>query len=159
MFREASGLPFSVTVPTANYRAGDFSGISVNGGAAGAAYLLNLGTTALGAYEGFLFLIGALFVPLLGVLTADYLVVHRSRYTDVGFYPSARAVQPLALVSWMVGIAVYWLIVPPPFLPVNLNLQWLGASLPSFAAAGVSHWTLVRAMARRRARPASAAAP
>src|SRR5262249_50781728 len=32
-FREASGLNFSVTVPTAAYRNGDFSSISPNGGA------------------------------------------------------------------------------------------------------------------------------
>src|SRR5262249_52430573 len=32
-FREASGLPFSVTVPTTAYRNGDFSAISPNGGA------------------------------------------------------------------------------------------------------------------------------
>src|SRR5579871_5543719 len=33
MFRESSGLPFSDTVPTAAYRNGDFSAISVNGNA------------------------------------------------------------------------------------------------------------------------------
>ncbi len=128
-------------------------------GAAAAAYLLNLGLGAAGVYENFLLLIGALFVPLLGVLTIDSLVLRRSDYANAEFYPSARTVRPLSLVSWFTGILVYWLIAPPPFLPISLNLQWLGASLPSFGAAALSNWTLARAAARLRARRAAVVTP
>lgn len=133
-------------------------GISI-AGAATAAYLTGLGAGAAGVYESFLLLIGALFVPLLGVLTVDALAVRRLGYGEGDFYPTARALQPLALASWAVGVAVYWMIAPPPMLPLNLNLQWLGASLPSFSVAALSYWTLHRSAAWLRARRAPAAAP
>ncbi len=68
-------------------------------------------------YEWFLLMIGALFVPLSGALISDYLA---------GEAP-ARRVRWESLASWAIGVAVYVLIVN--------YCSWLGASLPSFAAA------------------------
>ena len=61
-------------------------------------------------YEGFLLLIGAVFVPLFGVLAADYFVMRRGRY-DPGGAPRRerrgrrRARRPLAgALAWALGI-------------------------------------------------------
>ena len=59
-------------------------------------------------YQDFLFLLGAFFVPLLGVLLAHWLLngAHYSR-EDVF---DAPAVRPALVAAWLVGFAVYqWL--------------------------------------------------
>ncbi|MEM2909817.1 MAG: cytosine permease [Nitrososphaerota archaeon] len=78
-------------------------------------------------YESFLLMIGALFVPLLGVASAEFFV-NRGRSSIVleEFYEKARAVRPENMLAWIFGIATYVAVVS--FVPE------LGASLPSFAA-------------------------
>ncbi len=96
-------------------------------------------------YQGFLYLLGSFFIPLFGVLAADYFVVGGRRK------PSERAEEYKlprdnrwrlrALVAWVLGIAAYHIANPSiigsilPFWatlwPPSLGL--VGASLPSFA--------------------------
>jgi NCS1 family nucleobase:cation symporter-1 len=99
-------------------------------------------TIGLRAYESFLLLLGSFFVPLFGVLLADWLVAGRRYGRDDVF--SAPAFRPALIASWLAGFALYhWLHVPPlgPSWWVDIVEQThqpdlgIGASLPSFAGA------------------------
>jgi putative hydroxymethylpyrimidine transporter CytX len=94
-------------------------------------------------YQSFLFLLGAFFVPLLGVLLAHWLLsgMHYSR-DDVFGAPAAR---PVLLIAWLVGFVVYqwlhpvgpswWLDLVEPLRPPTGGLDTIGVSIPSFLAA------------------------
>jgi putative hydroxymethylpyrimidine transporter CytX len=90
-------------------------------------------------YEPFLFLLGSAFVPLFGVLLADWLVARR-RYVEADFFASARF-RPAPMLAWLAGFAVYqWLHPTGPArwtdLVAHARPQDIGgASLPSFAVA------------------------
>lgn len=79
-------------------------------------------------YESFLFLIGAVFTPLFGVVTADYFVLRRRKATVTDFYENCPRVVWEAVVSWAFGVGVYVLFLR--FLPT------FGASIPSFLFPG-----------------------
>lgn len=71
----------------------------------GAICLILALTVPLAQYENFLLLIGTFFVPLFGVLAADYFVLRRS-YTEADLY------QPLAfrwegVIAWALGVVTY----------------------------------------------------
>jgi len=92
-------------------------------------------------YESFLLLLGSCFVPLFGVLLADWLA-SGARYSREQIF-SAPAWRPELLVAWLVGFLLYhWLHEPPlgPSWWVDLVEETgqpnigIGASLPSFAA-------------------------
>jgi nucleobase:cation symporter-1, NCS1 family len=95
-------------------------------------------------YESFLLLLGSFFVPLFGVLLADWLL-SGARYTRQQIF-AAPAWRPELLGAWLVGFLVYhWLHEPPlgPSWwvdvversdPQNLGV---GASVPSFAVSFV----------------------
>jgi NCS1 family nucleobase:cation symporter-1 len=99
-------------------------------------------TIELRTYESFLLLLGSFFVPLFGVLLADWLVAGmRYRQSDIF---SAPAYRPALIASWILGFALYhWLHEPPlgPSWWVDIVEETrqpgvgIGASLPSFAAA------------------------
>jgi len=97
-------------------------------------------------YEGFLLLIGSFFVPLFGVLAADYFVLRRRRYqVDELYRPQGRywyrqGVNLWAVAAWALGVVAYQLIAR--FLP------WLGATIPSFVVAFALHWLLARGRGR-----------
>jgi nucleobase:cation symporter-1, NCS1 family len=94
-------------------------------------------------YQSFLFLLGAFFVPLLGVLLAHWLLngAHYSR-DDVFEAPTFR---PALLVAWLLGFAVYqwlhpvgpswWIDAVEPLRPPTGGLDAIGVSIPSFLAA------------------------
>jgi putative hydroxymethylpyrimidine transporter CytX len=87
-------------------------------GVAGAAWLFGQPDEGIQSYEFFLFLIGSIFVPLFGVFLADYFVVHRgwSMRTQALFDRQIREhaprVNPRALLSWLLGFAMYHWVVP-----------------------------------------------
>lgn len=105
------------------------------------ALVLNIGN-----YVNFLTLIGSVFVPMFGVLAADYFLAGRSKSWDVSVTARSRWGM---LVAWLVGLAVYQLINPGAvgawsrmwtdlaawlhFTPAS----WMSASLFSFLAAGI----------------------
>jgi len=93
------------------------------------------------SYQRFLLLLGAVFVPLLGVLLADWLLAG-AHYTRRHIF-DGPAVRPGCLVAWLAGFLVYeWL-----YQPTDLGFwtSWIGhlptpsyqfgASIPSFAVA------------------------
>jgi putative hydroxymethylpyrimidine transporter CytX len=103
------------------------------------------------AYEIFLIYIGAIFVPLLGVLAADYFLLRNRRY-DVeeaaragGPYAYLGGVNVIAIAVWGLGILLYWWI-------YNFAPQ-IGATIPSFALAFLLYAAVGR-LARRAPRPA-----
>ena len=85
-------------------------------------------TVPIAEYEHFLLLIGASFVPLFGVMLADYFIVRRGEYLTEEFYEKASGVRVGAIASWLAGFAVYYL--------MAYVLPWLGfgATLPSLAS-------------------------
>ena len=94
-------------------------------------------------YQPFLFLLGSFFVPLFGVLLADWLLAGRHyRREDIFDAPELR-VAPV--VAWLAGFCLYqWLYPDGPGWWTRLvahthphALPWGGASIPSFLAAFV----------------------
>jgi putative hydroxymethylpyrimidine transporter CytX len=96
-------------------------------------------------YEGFLYLIGAMFVPLFGVALTDYFVVRRRKldlaelYQPGGRYWYSGGFHVAAFAAWALGFAVYEVI--------EMRGYAIGASIPSMMAAGLSYWLASR---RRR---------
>ena len=94
-------------------------------------------------YQSFLYLLGAFFVPLLGVLLADWLLA-RHRYEPAEIF-RAPELRPDLLLTWLIGFAVYqwlhpigpgwWVDAVEAVRPQTYGLDTIGVSLPSFAAA------------------------
>jgi putative hydroxymethylpyrimidine transporter CytX len=105
-------------------------------------------TVDLFAYQSFLFLLGSFFVPLFGVLAADYVL---GRSAEV-------AVRWGGLAAWIAGFALYQWIQPTgpewwtSFAGEGARVS-IGASLPAFAAS-FALYVVVRAPAFRRSRAA-----
>jgi nucleobase:cation symporter-1, NCS1 family len=97
-------------------------------------------TIELRNYEAFLLLLGSFFVPLFGVLLADWLLAGR-RYTTADVF-HGPALRPELIVAWLAGFALYqWLHPTGPNRWIDLvdranagELE-IGATLPSFLAA------------------------
>jgi putative hydroxymethylpyrimidine transporter CytX len=119
---------------------------------AGAAVLATAGALAIDmrSYQRFLLLLGAVFVPLLGVLVAHWLA-NGARYTRRDVF-EAPLVRPGSIVAWIAGFLLYeWLYQPQELGFWSTWLEqlherfpdWMtptyqiGASLPSFALAFV----------------------
>ena len=116
------------------------------------------------SYQRFLLLLGAVFVPLLGVLVADWLLAGR-HYTPAHIF-EGPAIRPGPIAAWLAGFFVYeWL-----YQPADLGFwsRWLshlpipayqfGASVPSFVvalllSAGAVALGSARAAARARREP------
>jgi NCS1 family nucleobase:cation symporter-1 len=114
----------------------------------------------LGRYQTFLFLLGSFFVPLFGVLLADWLLSGRS-YAQHDFF-ATPSLRPGLLAAWLAGFAFYqWL---HPLGPswwteiverTNPPATQIGSSLPSFALAfGLAVATIWLGRAAGRASPA-----
>ncbi len=91
------------------------------------------------SFQTFLLLLGSVFVPLFGVLLADWLVAGR-RYDEVDVF-GAPPWRPGMIGVWVLGFVVYqWLAPTGPEWWVELvgNLDppgWgIGATIPSFTA-------------------------
>jgi putative hydroxymethylpyrimidine transporter CytX len=114
----------------------------------------------LAQYQSFLYLLGSFFVPLFGVLAADWLL-RRGYDRDAIF--AAPSFRPAQLGAWLAGFVLYqWLQPTGPAWWVDLvaHLQvsglGFGASLPSFVLAFALS-ALVNVLARRPAPRAPAA--
>jgi NCS1 family nucleobase:cation symporter-1 len=120
-------------------------------------------------YEAFLLLIGAIFVPLLAVLAADYFIVNRQEYEAAALYdPSGRyryqgGFNVEAIIVWLLGVVLF---IALAGLPTNLGdivgpwfgmetlvigglAPQIGGTLPSFIAVFVAHALLGRISAPR----------
>ena len=143
---------------------------------AGASVIATAGALAIDmrSYQRFLLLLGAVFVPLLGVLAAHWLYngAHYSE-RDIFGSPSFRAGP---IVAWVAGFLVYEWLYQPTELGFWSDLMaklptpgyQIGASLPSFALAFVltglfqilsSPWATVTAEPPTSTRSTSSAEP
>jgi nucleobase:cation symporter-1, NCS1 family len=116
------------------------------------------------SYQRFLLVLGAVFVPLLGVLAADWLL--RGAHYSAEDVFGGPAVRPGPIAAWVVGFAAYeWLSQPTD---LGFWTRWLGhlptpsyavgASVPSFVvafllAAAAVRLGSARAAARARREP------
>jgi len=102
-----------------------------------------------GAYNNFLFAIGGIFVPLLGVVIADSFVVRRGAYTPGDFFDAAPRWRWPAFASWGPGVLLYFVIL--------LFALPIGATLPSFALAAALHVIFSRLESGRALRSSAVA--
>ncbi|HZC21359.1 MAG TPA: cytosine permease [Nitrososphaeraceae archaeon] len=83
-------------------------------------------------YETFLLLIGAVFVPLFGVVLSDYYIIKHRRYENTLMYGNGplRIGFP-AIIAWLFGLLLYYLL--SSLSPIYIS-QWpqIGATIPSF---------------------------
>ncbi|HEY8139989.1 MAG TPA: cytosine permease [Nitrososphaera sp.] len=101
-------------------------------------------------YEVFLLLIGAIFVPLFGVVLTDYYIVRKGKYTEEMLYGHANSVRAPAIVAWASGALLSYLL--SPLSPIHLSqLPAIGATIPSLAAASLIYLAITRARAHRGA--------
>lgn len=93
-------------------------------------------------YENFLLLIGAMFVPLFGVVLTDYFYIRKRRldiddlYRRGGKYWYTKGFNLIALICWLIGFLVYELIA--------LMKYPLGGSMPSLLVAGLCYYFITR---------------
>jgi putative hydroxymethylpyrimidine transporter CytX len=159
---EAFANVYSAAVSTQNL----FPRISQRALIVGASVLATGGALAIDmrSYQRFLLLLGAVFVPLLGVLVADWLLAG-AHYTRAHVF-EGPAFRPANIVAWLAGFVAYeWL-----YQPTDLGFwsRWVshlptpsyqvGASVPSFAVAFLLTAAAVtlgssRAAARARREP------
>ena len=97
-------------------------------------------------YETFLLLIGGVFVPVFGILLADYFVLRGQQYAvdelyrSSGAYWYAGGLNPVAIVVWAGGFFVYAFAGQPPWLLEHLDfVSWVpgwathvGGTIPAF---------------------------
>ncbi len=91
-------------------------------------------------YETFLFFIGAMFVPLFGVVLTDYFII-RKRKLDIeqiyrvgGEYWYSKGFNLVALLSWAAGFVTYE--------TIEIFQIPVGASIPSMVVAGFSYYVV-----------------
>lgn len=93
-------------------------------------------------YENFLFFIGAMFIPLFGVVLTDYFMIRQRQlevsaiFREHGPYWYRRGYNTVALIAWAAGFAVYE--------ALALLKVPIGGSIPSMLAAGMIYWAASR---------------
>lgn len=155
---EAFANVYSSAVSTQNL----LPGVSQRVLIVGASVVATAGALAIDmrSYQRFLLLLGAVFVPLLGVLVADWLLAG-AHYTRAHIF-DGPAIRIGPILAWVAGFIAYeWL-----YQPADLGFwsRWLshlptpsyqiGASVPSFAIAfGLTALAVTLGSARAAARP------
>jgi NCS1 family nucleobase:cation symporter-1 len=125
------------------------------------------------SYETFLFLIGGIFIPVFGILLADYFVLRGGEYAVDQLYESSGAywytdgLNPVAIAVWVAGFFVYAFAGQPPWLLEHLNfVSWVpdwatkvGGTIPAFVFSFVAYWAISSMISfeRHRVAPAGAA--
>jgi NCS1 family nucleobase:cation symporter-1 len=98
-------------------------------------------------YETFLFFIGAMFIPLFGVVLTDYFIIRKRKleveaiFREDGPYWYRRGYNAVALAAWAAGFAVYE--------TLALLKAPIGGSIPSMLAAGLLYWVVSRTRAQK----------
>jgi putative hydroxymethylpyrimidine transporter CytX len=103
-------------------------------------------------YEHFLLFIGAMFCPLFGIVLVDYFFLRRGDidledlYKRDGKYWFWKGINPLAILAWAIGFAIYLGFSPmlmEKVLQIKTAFPWpIGSSLPSMIVAGLVYWVL-----------------
>ena len=96
----------------------------------------------MGQYENYLLFIGAMFIPLFGVVLTDYFIIRRRMLKiedidrDGGIYWYTKGVNIIAVVSWGIGFWVY--------IYFSYISKAFGGSLPSIITAGMLYYILMK---------------
>ncbi|MEA3470582.1 MAG: cytosine permease, partial [Thermodesulfobacteriota bacterium] len=91
-------------------------------------------------YENFLLFIGAMFVPVFGVVLTDYFIIRRRKldvdelFREGGDYWYFKGFNPAAILSWVAGFATFEFIA--------LMKYSIGGSIPSIFIAGLFYYLL-----------------
>ena len=85
------------------------------------------------AYESFLLYIGAVFVPLLGVLAVDFYLIRKREYNLEEFYSKTKGLRVKPIISWFIGVIVYF---------IFYNYTMWGSSIPSFLISAITLYVL-----------------
>ncbi len=95
-------------------------------------------------YEQFLFLIGALFIPLFGVLLTDYFVIKRSKYeNDMMYGNKIIKIGYPAIVAWAIGAVLYYLL--SQLSPIYLSqLPTIGSTIPSLIVSSLLYLLITK---------------
>jgi putative hydroxymethylpyrimidine transporter CytX len=103
-------------------------------------------------YEVFLLLIGAIFVPLFGVVLTDYYIVRKQKYTEQMFYSRQNklGIGAPAIIAWALGSLMNYLLSPlsPIYMP---QLPAIGATIPSLVAASLIYLAITRMRPQEKA--------
>lgn len=90
-------------------------------------------------YQQFLLLIGALFIPLFGVLLTDYFVVKRGKYQIEKIYGNGNKMIKFgypAIVAWSIGAILYYLL--SQLSPIYVSqIPTVGSTIPSLIASSL----------------------
>jgi len=103
-------------------------------------------------YEHFLLFVGAMFCPLFGIVLVDHFLIRKGSlalgdlYRTDGKYWFWRGINPLAILAWGIGFAIYLRFSPmlmEKVVGIKVSLPWpIGSSLPSMILAGLVYWAL-----------------
>ncbi len=124
-------------------------------------------------YENFLLLIGGVFVPVFGILVADYFVARGRRYEVAALYEQSGrywygwGVNPIGFAVWIVAFFIYAHAAQPPWLLEHADfVSWvpawathIGGTIPAFAFSFGAYWAGFQAWLALRAGPRAAVAP
>jgi nucleobase:cation symporter-1, NCS1 family len=103
-------------------------------------------------YEVFLLLIGAIFVPLFGVVLTDYYIVRKQKYTEQMLYARQNrlGIGAPAIIAWALGALLNFMLFPlsPIYMP---QLPAIGATIPSLAAASLIYLAISRMRPQQKA--------
>jgi len=102
-------------------------------------------------YEAFLLLIGAIFIPLFGVVLTDYYIIKRQKYTEQMLYLNQNklGIGIPAIIAWTLGVLINYILSPlsPIYIP---QLPAIGATIPSFAAASLIYIGIIKFQQRQQ---------
>jgi nucleobase:cation symporter-1, NCS1 family len=97
-------------------------------------------------YEQFLLLIGALFIPLFGVLLTDYFLVKRGRYQIDMMYGNGNKLIKIgypAIVAWSIGAVLYYLL--SQLSPIYVSeIPTLGSTIPSLIVSSLLYLLITK---------------
>jgi purine-cytosine permease-like protein len=93
-------------------------------------------------YENFLLFIGAMFIPLFGVVLTDYFIIRKRKlkvgeiYKTGGEYWYSKGFNIAALAAWAIGFVTFEIIAIMKYA--------IGGSIPSMIAAGLFYFFITR---------------
>jgi putative hydroxymethylpyrimidine transporter CytX len=95
-------------------------------------------------YEQFLFLIGAVFIPLFGVLLTDYFVIKRGKYqNDMMYGNKIIKIGYPAIIAWATGAVLYYLL--SQLSPIYLaQLPTIGSTIPSLIVSSLLYLLITK---------------
>jgi nucleobase:cation symporter-1, NCS1 family len=103
-------------------------------------------------YQTFLLLIGAVFVPLFGVVLSDYFILKRMRYKDDFYYDSkTNRIGYTAIVAWFIGVVVYFVL--SSLSPIYISgIPQIGATIPSLIVSSLCYIGIKYSVSKLRMR-------